>query len=358
MLGVGAALETGACMVLRKKFSASNFAKDCVKHDVRVVQYIGELARYLVASPVHEDESKLRIEFAMGNGLAKDVWQPFCARFGIKHITEFYGATEGNVALFNTVGRVGALGYIPRIIDFVYPVKLLKVDPDEPSVPIRNAQGFCEVASPGEPGLVCNAINTRTNDVQGRFEGYSGGGGAAERANNDKKLLRDVLTKGDVYFNSGDLLSRDTDGFFFFGDRVGDTFRWKGENVSTLQVEEVLIATAGVKEVCVFGVAVPGRDGKAGMACVVLNDPDAPVPWTDMAIAMGMLERYARPLFCRVAKAIPTTTTFKYQKARLAKEGIDPHLCPEPIFLLDDPSSPTRIDDAVLAGIVRGEYKL
>jgi len=359
MLGVGAVLDTGATMVLRKKFSARAFADDCTKFNVSVIQYIGELARYLVSAPVSASEQKLRLNHAIGNGLAKDVWPVFKQRFNVKYIAEFYGATEGNVALFNTAGREGALGYIPRVVDFMYPVKLLRVDPDDPSVPLRNGKGFCELAAPGEPGLVSNAINNNTNEVQGRFEGYRGGGGKSAKENNDKKILKDVLRKGDLYFNSGDLLTRDAEGFFYFGDRVGDTFRWKGENVSTLQVEQALAGTSGVSEVCVYGVSVPGRDGKAGMACIVLSpEQGGRVPWQALSKAAEKLEKYARPIFVRVTDAIPVTSTFKYLKSRLAREGIDPAVCSDPVYLVDKthPEGCAYVSGSVYQAICDGEY--
>jgi len=183
----------------------------------------------------------------------------------VSSIVEFYGATEGNVMLFNNTGRVGAVGFIPRIVDCLYPVRLLSISPSNQATPLRDASRhtLCQVCSPGEIGLLATQVDEKRLDR--RFDGYCDDIEATH-----KKVLRDVVNPGDAYFNSGDLLTRDWLGFFFWVDRVGDTYRWKGENVSSTEIENMLSATTGVEEVCVYGVIVPGCEGKAGMAALSL----------------------------------------------------------------------------------------
>jgi acyl-CoA synthetase (AMP-forming)/AMP-acid ligase II len=218
MLGVAGCLRSGACMVLRKKFSARNFASDCVKHKCTSMQYIGELCRYLCSTPPSLDEPRLTLKSAFGNGLRPEVWTEFQKRYQVEHIIEFYASTEGNLGLFNNTDVVGALGYVPTFCDFIYPIRILRTDPDDPTIPFRNADGRCEVCKPGEVGLLVGEINN--NRVDRRFDGYTDKGATA------KKVLFDVFKPKDSYFNTGDLLYRDKYGFFFWSDRTGDTFRW------------------------------------------------------------------------------------------------------------------------------------
>lgn len=219
MLGVGAVIRSGACMILRKKFSARNFASDCVKYKCTSIQYIGELCRYLLTAPENLiDESKLQIKTAFGNGIRPDVWRKFQERYHIQHIVEFYASTEGNLGLFNCCDRVGALGYVPRIADFIYPISIIKTDENDKTIPYRNAEGHCVVCQTNEVGLLVASIN---NDrVDRRFDGYT------DSEATKKKILRNVFTNGDVFFNTGDLLYRDSLGFFYWSDRTGDTYRW------------------------------------------------------------------------------------------------------------------------------------
>lgn len=221
MLGVGGALSTGACMILRKKFSARQFSSDCVKYKCNSAQYIGELCRYLINAPPSADDAKLRLDYAFGNGLRPDVWTKFQKRYNVKHIVEFYASTEGNFALFNATDHVGALGFVPRIVDFLYPVKIVKMDPERNDMPYRNAQGLCEFAKPDEVGLLIGVIDNKR--VDRRFDGYT------DSAATDKKVIRNAFKEGDCFFNSGDLVRRDIYGWFYWSDRTGDTFRWKGE---------------------------------------------------------------------------------------------------------------------------------
>ena len=218
MLGVGAAIESGAAMVLRRKFSASNFSKDCLKYKCTSMLYIGELCRYLVSAPPCPEDSQLTLRTAFGNGLKREVWEKFQKRFGVKHIVELYGSTEGNCALFNNTDKVGALGFVPRLLDFLYPLKVVKTDPVDKDVPYRDERGLCVVCGPNEPGLLVSVIDSSKADK--RFDGYT------SVAETQKKILTNVLKIGDSYFNTGDLMTRDEVGFFYFCDRVGDTFRW------------------------------------------------------------------------------------------------------------------------------------
>src|SRR5262249_34503384 len=198
---------------------------------------------------------------ACGNGLRPDVWEPFKTRFHIPQILEFYAATEGNVTLFNLEGKPGAIGRIPPFLAHRSPTALVRIDPDS-NEPIRDREGLCVRCTPKEPGEALGLISDGRSNAGGRFEGYTG------KHESERKVLRDVFKPGDAWFRTGDLMRKDKSGFFYFVDRLGDTFRWKGENVSTTEVAEVLTGFPGITEASVYGVAICGHDGRAGMAAI------------------------------------------------------------------------------------------
>jgi acyl-CoA synthetase (AMP-forming)/AMP-acid ligase II len=236
------------------------------------LQYIGELCRYLTHAPVNtKDKEVSSIRYAFGNGLRSDVWSAFQERYSIKHIAEFYGATEGNTVLLNATGHVGALGWVPRVFDFLYPVCIIKAHSsdsgsEQEGMPIRaeNTGGMCILADTDEIGLVIGAVDPKRSDR--RFDGYQDAKASAA------KLLHNVFKEGDCYFNTGDLMSRDRSGFFYWADRTGDTFRWKGENISTTEVEMILNELPFIEDCSSYGVSVKGCDGKAGMVAIKLRD--------------------------------------------------------------------------------------
>ncbi|GBM39859.1 Long-chain fatty acid transport protein 1 [Araneus ventricosus] len=236
----------GGSMIIRKKFSTSNYWKEAAKHKATVGQYIGEICRYLLNQPVREAEQQHCIKLMFGNGLRSHIWKEFQERFRIKNIIEFYGATEGNANLLNIFGKVGAVGFLPRVCDRLYPVSLFKVDPDSREV-LRNEKGLCIRCKTGEPGeLIGKIINNPINC----FDGY------VNRNETNKKIIRNCFEKGDMAFLSGDILVMDEEGYIFFVDRAGDTFRWHGENVSTYEVENIVSTALGHVSCMVYGVEV------------------------------------------------------------------------------------------------------
>jgi len=347
---VGAAFTSGATVVLRRRFSASRFWEDCRRHDVTLFQYIGELCRYLVNSPEHPDERRHGVRLCVGNGLRPEVWERFQERFRIPRVVEFYGATEGNVALMNPEGKTGAVGRVPRWLERVLPVKVVRFDLEKEE-PVRGPDGFCIEAAPDEAGEAIGRIPDDPRATMGHFEGYT------SREATEKKILRDVFEKGDAWFRSGDLLRRDADGYFYFVDRIGDTFRWKGENVATSEVSEVISMVPGVQEVNVYGVQVPGADGRAGMAALVVGEE------FDLDRLHARLEAelpaYARPLFLRIRPEMEVTGTFKHRKIDLVREGFDPEKVHEPLYL----AHPERggfvpLDAELHARILEGALRL
>ena len=345
MMAVGAALLSGGSLVISPRFSAKRFWSDCTQHDVTAIQYIGELCRYLLNSPPHPDERNHKIRVALGNGLRPEVWTPFQKRFGIPRIVEFYGATEGNLPLFNIEGRVGAVGHLPEPIRRLLGVEIARFDVELEEV-LRGEDGFCVRAPVGEPGEMLIKITKLT-----RFEGYTNDSASS------KKVLHDVFTKGDAYFRTGDLLRMDDEGFFYFVDRIGDTFRWKGENVATSEVAEVLSVVDGVHEANVYGVAVEGTDGRAGMAALV----------TDEAFDLEALGRvieselafYARPVFIRLLPQMEITGTFKHRKVDLVEQGFDPGRVADPLYFRDpEDGRYVPLDAESCERILRGEIRL
>lgn len=313
LCGIGQGLMTGATIILRKKFSASAFWDDATDEGATAIVYIGELCRYLVNSPPHPKERAHHIRTGFGNGLRPEVWEEFLERFNIPHLAEFYGSTEGNVALINFDGKPGAIGRIPGWLKSQFAhVGFVKFD-IETEEPVRGPDGFCVRAALDEPG---EAIGRIGDDVRQRFEGYN------DQKATEKKLLRDVFEKGDLWFRTGDLLKMDKEGYIYFVDRIGDTFRWKGENVSTNEVGEALSKIDGIATANVYGVPVPGTDGKAGMAAVTL-DGEVDMAGLHKRLA-ALLPSYAVPIFIRVQPEAETTGTFKYRKVELVAEGFDP----------------------------------
>jgi fatty-acyl-CoA synthase len=321
---VGAALIGGAGIVIRRRFSASGFWDDAVKYQVTLFQYIGELCRYMLNAPAHPKERAHKIRLITGNGLRPEIWKPFQTRFNIPKIVEFYGATEGNVSLVNFDGKVGAIGRIPGWAKSRTHMRLFRFDV-ETEQPVRGPDGFCIECQPGEIGEAVGEI--RATEARSRFEGYSKG------SDTEKKLLRDAQKKGDVWFRTGDLMKQDAQGYFYFVDRIGDTFRWKGENVSTNEVAEAISVYPGIKEANVYGVQIPGTDGRAGMAALVTAAP------IDFKAFQTHLEKnlpaYARPVFLRLQKEIEATGTFKHTKVALVKEGFDPSKIADPLYFFD-----------------------
>jgi fatty-acyl-CoA synthase len=347
LCGVGAALLNGGQIVLKRKFSASQFWDDIAQHRCTMFVYIGELCRYLVNQPEHAAE-RTPLKLAFGNGLRPDVWEKMQQRFRIGQILEFYGSTEGNVSILNFDGKLGAVGRIPKYLSKRFNVKLVRFDVDSEQ-PERNAQGFCVPVSIGEAGEAIGQI--KTDDVRSNFTGY------ADKAATEKKILRDVFTRGDAWFRTGDLLKQDGEGYFYFVDRVGDTFRWKGENVSTNEVAEHLGQIEGVQEVNVYGVPVPGADGKAGMAGLVTGEG-----FDISTLAQKVSESlppYARPVFVRLQRAIETTGTFKYRKLDLVEQGFDPaKVDGDPLYVRDAEAGYVPLTPDLHARILAGEYRL
>jgi fatty-acyl-CoA synthase len=247
--------------------------------------------------------------------LRPDIWSEFRRRFSIPRIAEFYAATEGNVLLFNTDGIEGAIGRIPWFLAPLVPTKIIRLD-EETQMPIRDARGLCIPCAPGDPGEAIGRILNDRSRPGARFEGY------AAETDNQRKVLRDVFAPGDAWFRSGDLIRTDADGYFYFIDRIGDTFRWKGENVATSEVAEIISGFPGVCDACVYGIAVPGYDGRASMAALVVDRNFDLAEFRTFLAAR--LANFARPIFLRFLSEMPLTTTFKQKKIELVRDGADP----------------------------------
>ncbi|HEX3437949.1 MAG TPA: long-chain-acyl-CoA synthetase [Pseudacidobacterium sp.] len=319
----GAVLVAGGSVVIREKFSASQFWNDICRWDCTIFQYIGELCRYLLHTAPSLNEFEHRIRLACGNGLAPDVWDVFKERFRIPHILEFYAATEGGVSLFNVEEKRGAIGHIPAYLVHRFSPALVRFDVEK-SEPLRNDRGFCIRCEANEAGEAIAKVIDDPSTVGSRFEGYKD-----QRASH-KKILCNVFEPGDIWVRTGDLMRKDEKGFFYFVDRIGDTFRWKGENVSTTEVSEAICAFPGVKHANVYGVAIPSTEGRIGMAALVTEHD---VDLTELRKHLvSRLPAYARPAFLRIQPDVEVTGTYKYSKTDLVRQGFNPAATPDAIY--------------------------
>ncbi|XP_024271788.1 long-chain fatty acid transport protein 6 [Oncorhynchus tshawytscha] len=324
LLGIGGCIQLGATCILKNKFSASQFWKDCVKHNVTVFQYVGELCRYLVNQPVVPEESAHKVRVAAGSGLRADVWREFARRFGKINVREAYGLTEASIGFVNYTNEIGPIGRAGYFNKLNMPFEFLSCDP-QTYEPIRTDSGRCVKANKGETGLLVAPVS-----VMNPFLGYAG-----NTLQSEKKLLRDVFKEGDVYFNTGDLMLQDHRDFVYFRDRIGDTFRWKGENVATTEVSEILGSLEFLQEVNVYGVTVPGYEGRAGMAAVVLKMDQKLDGKKLYNHLVQSLPAYSWPWFLRIQTSIDVTETFKQQKRKLVQEGFSPEAIQESLYFLD-----------------------
>ncbi len=344
---VGLAFLSGGALIIKRKFSVHEFWSDIHKHGATMFQYVGELCRYLLNAPPTPLDQGHKVRAITGNGLSAAIWGEFQQRFGIARIVEFYGATESNVSMLNYDGTLGAVGRVPEYSEKLLPARVIRLD-IETEQPVRGPDGFCIECGPKEVGETIGGMSRRAGR---EFEGYT------NRADSEKKMLRDVFQKGDVWFRTGDLMRRDEHGYFYFVDRLGDTFRWKGENVATSEVAAVLGRQRGIRESNVYGVAIPGADGRAGMASLVV---DGDFDITALADSLKMrLPPYARPLFLRLSPSIAVTGTFKQRKLDLVREGFDPDAIADPVFWLDPATGAyERLTPPRHADIVEGRVKL
>jgi fatty-acyl-CoA synthase len=322
-VATGAVLVNGGSVVIREKFSASRFWDDIVRFDCTLFQYIGELCRYLLLAPPHPLETAHRLRLCCGNGLRGDIWEAFKERFAIPQILEFYAATEANVSLFNVEGRPGAIGRTPPFIAHRSALALVKFDVER-DMPMRDENGFCVRCAVNEAG---EAIGRISSDAGARFDGYTDG------VATEKKVLRDVFERGDAWFRTGDLMRRDEANFYYFVDRIGDTFRWKGENVATSEVAAAITAFPGIADANVYGVAIPGADGRAGMAEIVCRSPIDLSAFRDHLARH--LPRYAHPVLLHLRDEIDLTPTFKPLKRGTGLAGWDQDTCPDGLHVND-----------------------
>jgi acyl-CoA synthetase (AMP-forming)/AMP-acid ligase II len=317
MLATGSVITAGASMALVRKFSRTRFWDDVRKYKATQFIYIGELCRYLLNNPASPGDRDHLVRSISGNGLRREIWEEFKRRFGIGRIAEFYAATEGNCITLNVLNQVGSVG--PRLPGMA----LVRWD-DSAQDFRRDSQGQLQRVRNGEPGILLGKIRRRA-----RFEGYH------DKAASEQKVLRDVFHPGDAWFNTGDLLRRGQLAHLYFVDRVGDTFRWKGENVATSEVQAHIAQWPAVEEASVYGVTIPGTEGRAGMAALVLRNDDVFDPDAFRDHATSGLASYARPLFVRVRKELQKTSTLKLQKGDLQKEGYDPRQIDDPLYFFD-----------------------
>ena len=345
-----ATLVNGGSVVIRPRFSASDFWRDVSAERCTLFQYIGELCRYLVNTPPQPLETQHALRMACGNGLRPEVWPAFQTRFKIPHILEYYASTEGNFSLYNCEGEVGAIGRIPPFLAGRLPVALLRFDVER-GEPWRNADGLCERCATDEVGEAVGLIPDSAGQRGGRFEGY------ADPEATRRKVLRGVFKPGDAWYRTGDLMRRDARGFYYFVDRVGETYRWKGENVSTAEVLSALTSSPGVLDGVVYGVQVPGTDGRAGTAALLVSADFDPAAFrADIA---QRLPTYARPVFLRILTSIEATGTFKPRKQDLLAGGFDPALVKDPLYFDDARAQRyVPVDAELFAAIAAGSIRV
>jgi fatty-acyl-CoA synthase len=315
-VALSSVIDAGATLALGKAFSASRFWDEIRQSNATAFIYIGEVCRYLLNQPARDTDRAHRVRVIIGNGLRPEIWEEFTTRFGIGRVAEFYAASEGNTGFINIFNIPGSTGVNPM------PLAYVEYDP-ETSEPVRGADGRVRRVASGQPGLLLSPVNRFAP-----FDGYT------DKAASEKKLVRNAFKDGDVWFNTGDLMNPQGMGHAAFADRLGDTFRWKGENVATTQVEAALVADRAVEDCTVFGVEVPDTGGRAGMAAVKLR---AGARFDGPALAATLyatLPVYAVPLFVRIVDALETTTTFKSRKVELRNQGYSPEVS-DPLFVLD-----------------------
>jgi fatty-acyl-CoA synthase len=322
-VGFAVALRAGGVFASRRVFSARAFLDDVRRHGATMFVYVGEMCRYLLALPPDARDRDHRLRVAAGAGLRPDIWRRFRERFGIARIFEMYGATEGNVSLINRGDRPGSVG---RAYPFQHgALRLARYDVGRGEL-VRGADGFLVACPDGEAGELLGRVGAGAMP----YDGY------VDPEATERKLVRNAFRAGDAWFRTGDLLYRDREGWYYFVDRIGDTFRWKGENVSTQEVGEILNGAPGVNETSVYGVTVPHADGRAGMAAVVVRSGAVFDATAFYAHAAANLPRYARPVFVRLVPRIEVTGTLKQRKVTLQAEGFDPARIAEPLYLCDE----------------------
>lgn len=350
IVAIGSTLVRGGSVVVRRRFSASTFWDDVARTECTLFQYIGELCRYLLNAPPSAREREHRLRIACGNGLRPDIWEAFHSRFAIPRILEFYAATEATFSLYNCEGKPGAIGRIPPFLAHRFPVALVATDLDA-GEPVRDERGLCRLCGANEIGEAIGRLTLDASAPEIQFDGYT------EGAASDRKILRNVFADGDAWFRSGDLMRRDESGFFYFVDRIGDTFRWKGENVSTAEVADAVCAWPEVREAVVYGVEVPHHDGRAGMVAVVTAGGALDLAGFRAHLAARLAD-FARPVFVRMLGILETTETFKPRKTELVRTGFDPRLTTDALFVNDrDASAFTPIDECVFERIRSGQMR-
>jgi len=349
LVSLSSALVSGSTLALARKFSASRFWSDVRSSEATVFCYIGEVCRYLLNTKVHPDENRHRLRCIIGNGMRPDIWGPFVERFRPGLVHEFYGATEGNVNMINLTGKQGSVGRMPPLPKLNNAL-LVRFDHDA-QMPQRSSEGRCVPCQPDEVGELLGRINTEL--VTQRFDGYVDSKASAS------KILRDVLEPGDAYFRSGDLLKCDAGGWFYFVDRIGDTFRWKGENVSTNEVGDAVQRHDDIDVANTYGVHIEGADGQAGMVTVVMRAGAAFDPADFYRHVESELPSFARPVFVRLAHTAALTATFKLRKVDLVRDGYDPNVTDDEMFYRDDEAKTyIALDDAAMRRIRQGEVRL
>jgi fatty-acyl-CoA synthase len=302
-VALSAVLNSGAALALGKSFSASKFWDEVIRYDATAFVYIGEICAYLLNQPPKDTDRKNKVRVIAGNGLRPSIWDEFTERFGIERVCEFYAASEGNTAFVNVLNLDKTTGICPT------PVAFVEYD-GETGDPVRDDNGRVKKVKNGEPGLLLSKVSNFQP-----FDGYT------DKEESEKKLIRNAFRDGDVWFNTGDLMRSQGFGHAAFTDRLGDTFRWKGENVATTEVEAAISTDPQVEEATVFGVEVEGAGGKAGMAAIQLKEGQEFDGKALAKAAYDKLPGYAVPLFVRVMKELAHTSTFKSQKVELRKEG-------------------------------------
>ena len=308
-----------ATLAVRRKYSTSAFWKDVQKFNASAIGYVGELCRYLIDAPTTELDRAHRVTKMIGNGMRPNIWGKFKERFGVQEVLELYASSEGNVGFSNIFNFDNTVGFSPT------PYAIVEFDKEKNEL-VRDKKGHCKKVKTGEVGLLIGKITSRSP-----FDGYT------DPEKNKSVILKDVFTKGDSYFNTGDLV-RDI-GFRHaqLVDRLGDTFRWKGENVSTTEVENMVCEYHKIAEAVVYGVEIPNTNGRAGMAAITLVDGEE-LNEADLSAMVNVFKKclpsYAIPVFLRVQAKVETTGTFKYQKNKLKEDAFNPAKTSERLLVL------------------------